>query len=95
MLAQDTTQFASLWALRETIGPAASQAGSVYKYDVSVPVGKMYGLRDSLKAKLGEAGLLGPKGDKVNDQGFYEGGKVMAIGGYGHMGDGESEFEGS
>lgn len=88
VLAQDTTQFASLWALRETIGPAASQAGSVYKYDVSVPVGKMYGLRESLKEKLNAAGLLGPNGDAVNDKGFYEGGKVMAIGGYGHMGDG-------
>jgi FAD/FMN-containing dehydrogenase len=88
VLAQDTTQLQSLWAVRETIGESAGKAGSVYKYDVSVPVGQMYDVVEKVRAKLGEAGLLGK--DWEGRRGIYEGGRVVAAMGYGHMGDGQS-----
>lgn len=90
VLAQDTTQFHSMWAIRERIGEAAGKSGSVYKYDVSVPVGKMYEVVEKIRVRLGEAGLLG-QGWKGR-MGVYEGGRVTAAMGYGHMGDGASYF---
>jgi FAD/FMN-containing dehydrogenase len=88
VLAQDTTQLQSLWAVRETIGESAGKAGSVYKYDVSVPVGQMYDVVEKVRTRLGEAGLLG--NDWEGRRGVYEGGRVLAAMGYGHMGDGMS-----
>jgi len=90
VLAQDTTQLQSLWAIRETIGESAGKAGSVYKYDVSVPVGKMYDVVEKVRRQLGEAGLLGEGWE--GRLGVYEGGRVMAAMGYGHMGDGQSLY---
>lgn len=90
VLAQDTTQLQSLWAVRETIGESAGKAGSVYKYDVSVPVGQMYDVVEKVRARLGEAGLLGS--DWQGRRGIYEGGRVLAAMGYGHMGDGQSSL---
>ena len=89
VLAQDTTQLQSLWAVRETIGESAGKAGSVYKYDVSVPVGQMYDVVEKVRTRLGEAGLLGQ--DWEGKMGVYEGGRVLAAMGYGHMGDGQSD----
>ena len=86
VLAQDTTQLQSLWSIRETIGESAGKAGSVYKYDVSVPVGQMYDVVEKVRKRLGEAGLLG--NDWEGRLGVYEGGRVLAAMGYGHMGDG-------
>lgn len=90
VLAQDTTQLQSLWAVRETIGESAGKAGSVYKYDVSVPVGQMYDVVEQVRTRLGEAGLLGQ--DWEGKMGVYEGGRVLAAMGYGHMGDGQSDL---
>jgi FAD/FMN-containing dehydrogenase len=87
VLAQDTTQLQSLWAVRETIGESAGKAGAVYKYDVSVPVGKMYDVVEKVRTRLGEAGLLGS--DWQGRLGVYQGGRVLAAMGYGHMGDGQ------
>ncbi|WRT69360.1 uncharacterized protein IL334_006344 [Kwoniella shivajii] len=80
VLAQDSTQFQSLWSLRELVPESAGKAGSVYKYDVSVPVGKMYGLVEKMRTKLREGGVL--EGDGNKD------GPIRAVAGYGHMGDG-------
>jgi len=81
VLAQDTTQFQSLWSLRELVPESAGKAGSVYKYDVSVPVGKMYGLVEKMRERLRRDGILDGDGG---------GGKpIRAVAGYGHMGDGE------
>ncbi|KAK6909043.1 hypothetical protein I203_103053 [Kwoniella mangroviensis CBS 8507] len=80
VLAQDSTQFQSLWSLRELVPESAGKAGSVYKYDVSVPVGKMYGLVEKMRAKLREGGVL--EGDGKSE------GPIRAVAGYGHMGDG-------
>jgi FAD/FMN-containing dehydrogenase len=82
VLAQDSTQFQSLWQLRELVPESAGKAGSVYKYDVSVPVGQMYGLVEKMRTRLREGGVL--KGD--GGQGL----PIRAVAGYGHMGDGES-----
>lgn len=79
VLAQDQTQFHSLWKMRELIPESAGKAGSVYKYDLSVPVPKMYTLVEKMRAKLSEAGLWKEEG----------GGRVREIVGYGHIGDGE------
>ncbi|OCF33401.1 D-lactate dehydrogenase [Kwoniella heveanensis CBS 569] len=80
VLAQDSTQFQSLWSLRELVPESAGKAGSVYKYDVSVPVGKMYGLVEKMRAKLREGGVLEGDGNPE--------GPIRAVAGYGHMGDG-------
>nr|ODN92621.1 D-lactate dehydrogenase [Cryptococcus depauperatus CBS 7841] len=80
VLAQDSTQFKSLWSLRELIPESAAKAGSVYKYDVSVPVGKMYRLVENMRLRLRERRVL--EGDG-NPQG-----RIRALAGYGHMGDG-------
>lgn len=80
VLAQDTTQFHSLWSLRELVPESAGKAGSVYKYDLSVPVPKMYGLVEDMRVRLREAGLL--KGDGG------DGGRIRNLVGYGHVGDG-------
>ncbi|ODO02013.1 D-lactate dehydrogenase [Cryptococcus wingfieldii CBS 7118] len=80
VLAQDTTQFHSIWALRELVPESAGKAGSVYKYDVSVPVGKMYGLVEKMRTRLRENGVLDGDGNPE--------GPIRAVAGYGHMGDG-------
>jgi FAD/FMN-containing dehydrogenase len=38
ILSQDLTQLNDMWEAREYAGPAVSQAGYIYKYDISVPV---------------------------------------------------------
>ncbi|KAI5450350.1 D-lactate ferricytochrome c oxidoreductase [Naganishia albida] len=78
VLAQDQTQFHSLWKLRELIPESAGKAGSVYKYDLSVPVPKMYSLVEKMRERLGEAGLWKEGG----------GGRIREVVGYGHIGDG-------
>lgn len=80
VLAQDSTQFQSLWSLREMLPEANGKAGSVYKYDVSLPVAKMYSLVETMRAKLRKADLL--EGDGKPE------GPIRAVTGYGHMGDG-------
>ncbi|RSH81472.1 hypothetical protein EHS25_006829 [Saitozyma podzolica] len=80
VLAQDQTQFSSLWSFRELLPEASGKAGSVYKYDLSVPVGKMYSLVERIRERLHQAGLLEGDGKKE--------GPIRAVIGYGHMGDG-------
>jgi FAD/FMN-containing dehydrogenase len=80
VLAQDTTQFQRIWSLRESAAEAAGKTGSVYKYDVSVPVPKMYSLVEKMRERLRSAGVL--EGDGA------PGGPIRAVAGYGHMGDG-------
>jgi FAD/FMN-containing dehydrogenase len=72
--ADSETKLASLWGLREAIPESAGKLGSVYKYDVSLPVGEMYGLVETAREKFAEKGM-----DKD--------GTVLATMGYGHVGD--------
>lgn len=43
----------TLWALRERITEALSRDGYVYKYDISLPVDRLYDLVTDLRARLG------------------------------------------
>ena len=81
-LAQDTTQAQAFWALRETITESIGKSGKVYKYDLSVPLDKMYGLVEKMRIRLGEKGLLKDDGS----------GEVIGCLGFGHMGDGQFFF---
>ena len=76
VLAQDETQVQSLWALRESVPEAAGKMGKVFKYDLSMPVEKMYELVLDMRARFDEHGEHGA--DK----------RVGAVCGYGHIGDG-------
>lgn len=42
-----------LWALRERISEALSRDGYVYKYDISLPVERLYDLVTELRTRLG------------------------------------------
>ena len=74
-LAQDQTQVAALWRLRESVAEAAGRAGAVYKYDVSLPTPLMYRLVDEVRAHLRER-LPAAVADRIECVG------------YGHVGDG-------
>lgn len=74
VLAQDSAQIHSLWQIRELCPESLSKAGKAYKYDLSVPVEKMYEVVERMRAHLKERGLLG--------------GKVKYVAGFGHLGDG-------
>ncbi|XP_074172769.1 D-2-hydroxyglutarate dehydrogenase, mitochondrial isoform X3 [Rhinolophus sinicus] len=51
-LATDQRKIKALWALRERITEALSLDGYVYKYDVSLPVERLYDLVTELRARL-------------------------------------------
>ncbi|XP_025229502.1 D-2-hydroxyglutarate dehydrogenase, mitochondrial-like, partial [Theropithecus gelada] len=42
-----------LWALRERIAEALSRDGYVYKYDLSLPVERLYDIVTDVRARLG------------------------------------------
>uniref|UniRef100_H0XVU6 D-2-hydroxyglutarate dehydrogenase, mitochondrial n=3 Tax=Otolemur garnettii TaxID=30611 RepID=H0XVU6_OTOGA len=52
-LATDQKKIKMLWALRERITEALSLDGCVYKYDLSLPVERLYDLVTTLRAHLG------------------------------------------
>ncbi|XP_035878512.1 D-2-hydroxyglutarate dehydrogenase, mitochondrial isoform X2 [Phyllostomus discolor] len=51
-LATDQRKVKMLWALRERITEALSRDGHVYKYDVSLPLDRLYDLVTDLRARL-------------------------------------------
>ncbi|KAL4791573.1 hypothetical protein BDV19DRAFT_381438 [Aspergillus venezuelensis] len=77
VLAQDETQFQSIWRWREGITEALSHLGGTYKYDVSIPLPELYQLVDDCRERLTKMGFVG------HDDSF----PVRAVVGYGHMGD--------
>lgn len=77
VLAQDETQFQSLWHWREGITEALNHLGGTYKYDLSIPLPELYQLVDDCRERLTQMGLVG------DDDSF----PVHAVVGYGHMGD--------
>lgn len=79
VLAQDNSQFTSLWELRETITEAAGKTGKTFKYDVSLPVSSMYSVVETTRKHLADLGLYNGEGG---------GGKVKSVIGFGHFGDG-------
>ena len=74
VLAQDESQAQGLWALRESVPEAAGKLGSVFKYDLSMPVEKMNELVEHMRKRFEEQGVMG-KG-------------IKTVVGYGHIGDG-------
>ncbi|XP_022136645.1 D-2-hydroxyglutarate dehydrogenase, mitochondrial isoform X3 [Momordica charantia] len=54
VLAQDINQISSFWQIREGIPEALMKAGAVYKYDLSLPVEKMYDLVEVMRTRLGK-----------------------------------------
>ncbi|GFY87950.1 FAD-linked oxidases family protein [Actinidia rufa] len=55
VLAQDMNQALSFWRIREGVPEALMKAGAVYKYDLSLPVEKMYDLVEAMRIRLGPA----------------------------------------
>ena len=76
VMAQDGKQQGELWRCREGITETLGHYGAVYKYDLSIPLSKLYDLVVETKRRMEEKGLLG------------EGKPVVDVLGYGHMGDG-------
>nr|XP_034989598.1 D-2-hydroxyglutarate dehydrogenase, mitochondrial isoform X3 [Zootoca vivipara]XP_034989599.1 D-2-hydroxyglutarate dehydrogenase, mitochondrial isoform X3 [Zootoca vivipara] len=52
-LASEDKKIKALWALRERITEALTCDGSVYKYDLSLPVEKLYDLVTDMRTRLG------------------------------------------
>ncbi|XP_017899962.1 PREDICTED: LOW QUALITY PROTEIN: D-2-hydroxyglutarate dehydrogenase, mitochondrial [Capra hircus] len=52
-LGSDERRIKMLWALRERITEALSRDGYVYKYDLSLPLDRLYDLVGDLRARLG------------------------------------------
>ncbi|KAB1201941.1 D-2-hydroxyglutarate dehydrogenase, mitochondrial [Morella rubra] len=55
VLAQDINQASSFWRIREGVPEALMKAGAVYKYDLSLPVEKMYNLVEEMRTRLGNS----------------------------------------
>lgn len=71
-----------LWALRERITEALSRDGYVYKYDLSLPLDRLYDLVSDLRARLGlhakhvvGYGHLGERGPRCRWRPFARRGK--------------------
>ena len=57
-LASSDTQMGNIWKLREGITTSLNHDGAIWKYDVSIPVAKMYDLVEEMRARLqGAPGL--------------------------------------
>ncbi|XP_065603883.1 D-2-hydroxyglutarate dehydrogenase, mitochondrial [Cyrtonyx montezumae] len=54
-VAVDDKKIKTLWSLRERITEALTHDGCVYKYDISLPVGKLYDLVTDMRARLGQS----------------------------------------
>ncbi|GAB0193355.1 D-2-hydroxyglutarate dehydrogenase, mitochondrial [Grus japonensis] len=54
-VATDDKKIKMLWSLRERITEALTHDGYVYKYDISLPVGKLYDLVTDTRARLGRS----------------------------------------
>lgn len=78
VVAQDAGEVSNLWQWRELIPEALGKGGGVYKYDVSIPLSKLYDLVGAVGARLEAAGVVGPTDEFP----------VIATAGYGHIGDG-------
>ncbi|KAL9245896.1 hypothetical protein vseg_019495 [Gypsophila vaccaria] len=52
-IAQDINQASSFWRIREGVPEALMKSGAVYKYDLSIPLEKMYDLVEEMRTRLG------------------------------------------
>jgi FAD/FMN-containing dehydrogenase len=51
-LAADQTQAAAIWAVRESISESCTKYGALFKYDLSLPVAKLYAVAGEVKARV-------------------------------------------
>lgn len=54
ILAQDLSQVASFWKLRESLPEAVARNGVNYKYDISLPLTDFYDIVGIMKERLGD-----------------------------------------
>jgi len=73
VVAADTRQAKRLWRLREDLSVGVSRRGHVFKYDVSLPLARMYSLVEATRERLSVRG--------------WDARGVRPVG-YGHLGDG-------
>ncbi|KAI8064533.1 FAD linked oxidase [Gongronella butleri] len=76
VVAQDETQSESIWGVREGLIEALGKEGTVYKYDISMPVPKINGCVLDMRDHLEKGGVFG-KPDSL----------VIDVVGHGHVGD--------
>ncbi|CAN6439405.1 unnamed protein product [Victoria cruziana] len=55
VVAQDMGQISSFWRIREGVSEALVRAGAVYKYDLSLPVEKIYEIVEEMRLRLGQS----------------------------------------
>jgi FAD/FMN-containing dehydrogenase len=86
VVAEDETQFRTLWRLREAITEALSREGAVYKYDLSIPIGKMYNLVQEMRQRLASAPVPPPSTSTSTTSHSTSTPRIHVLG-YGHVGD--------
>ncbi|XP_062187023.1 probable D-2-hydroxyglutarate dehydrogenase, mitochondrial [Phragmites australis] len=60
VIAQDISQASNFWRIREGISEASVKVGAVYKYDLSIPVEKLYDIVEEMRCRVGDnAEVLG------------------------------------
>ena len=77
VVAQDETQIRRLWAIRDGLTEALGKEPAVYKYDISMPVSRIWECAEDMRQHLRDGGVFGDPESPVTD--------VVA---YGHLGDG-------
>ncbi|TVY14019.1 putative mitochondrial D-lactate dehydrogenase [Lachnellula arida] len=77
VVAQGQTQVKELWGWREGVPECLGHWGGVYKYDLSIPINELYALVEETREIIHKSGLLGDTDEHP----------VVAVVGYGHMGD--------
>ncbi|KAH9832137.1 putative D-lactate dehydrogenase [Teratosphaeria destructans] len=78
VVAESESQIQSLWGCREGISEASQHFGGVYKYDLSIPLPRLYDLVAEARQRFQTNGLMDPDDDRK---------PVIDVIGYGHMGD--------
>lgn len=56
VIAQDISQASNFWRIREGISEASVKVGAVYKYDLSIPVEKLYDIVEEMRSRVGDMG---------------------------------------
>lgn len=83
VVAQDQTQATNLWTCREGIAESLAHWGSVYKYDLSVPIPHIWSLVEATREKMIKEGLMASSSSEDKEE--YP---VVDVVGFGHLGDG-------
>ncbi|SAM05842.1 hypothetical protein [Absidia glauca] len=77
VVAQDQQQMRDLWGIRDGLTEALGKEPAVYKYDISIPVAKIWDCTEDMRHHLKTGGVFGEADSPVIN--------VVA---YGHIGDG-------